>query len=124
MLRQRDQAVNLSTHTPEPSRHFNSIFYDDDDDEESIIPLNEIIFNFRSTIAITRSYRLWSPRTLSSWGVEDLVPIPKESEDTSDSDKECDLPFCDNSVTFSNPLFDANDDFTSSDDESLPEEDV
>ncbi|GJU18279.1 hypothetical protein Tco_1146245 [Tanacetum coccineum] len=46
--------------------------------------------------------------------VEDLVPIPKESEDTSDSDKECDLPFCDNSVTFSNPFFDANDDFTSS----------
>ncbi|GJW25253.1 hypothetical protein Tco_0039064 [Tanacetum coccineum] len=56
--------------------------------------------------------------------VEDLVPIPKESGDTSDSDKECDLPFCDNSVTFSNPLFDTNADFTSSDDESLPEEDV
>ncbi|GJU18282.1 hypothetical protein Tco_1146248 [Tanacetum coccineum] len=45
--------------------------------------------------------------------VEGLVPIPRESEDTSDIDKECDLPFCDNSVTFSNPLFDANDDFTS-----------
>ncbi|GKE91888.1 hypothetical protein Tco_1572983, partial [Tanacetum coccineum] len=42
--------------------------------------------------------------------VEDLVPIPSESEDTSNSDKECDLPFCDNSMTFSNPLFDANDD--------------
>ncbi|GJZ70581.1 hypothetical protein Tco_0634131 [Tanacetum coccineum] len=42
--------------------------------------------------------------------VKDLVPIPSESEDTSDSNKECDLPFCDNSVTFSNPLFDANDD--------------
>ncbi|GKD59840.1 hypothetical protein Tco_1297349 [Tanacetum coccineum] len=55
--------------------------------------------------------------------VEDLVPIPSESEDTSDSDSECNLPFCDNSVAFSNPLFDANDDFTSSDDESLPEED-
>ncbi|GJV18245.1 hypothetical protein Tco_1363568 [Tanacetum coccineum] len=53
--------------------------------------------------------------------VEDLVPIPRESEDTFDSDKECDLPF---SVTFSNPLFDTNDDFTSSDDESLLEEDV
>ncbi|GKE52541.1 hypothetical protein Tco_1487697, partial [Tanacetum coccineum] len=53
--------------------------------------------------------------------VEDLVPIPKESKDTSDSDKECDLPF---SVTFSNPLFNSNDDFTSSDDESFPEKDV
>ncbi|GKB72967.1 reverse transcriptase domain-containing protein [Tanacetum coccineum] len=50
------------------------------------------------------------------YSVEDLVPIPSESEDTSDSDKECDLPF---SVTFSNPLFDSNDDFTSSVDESF-----
>ncbi|GKG31509.1 hypothetical protein Tco_0426459, partial [Tanacetum coccineum] len=56
--------------------------------------------------------------------VEDLVQIPSESEDTFNNDSECVLPFCDNSVTFSNPLFDANDDFTSSDDESLPEEDV
>ncbi|GJU50966.1 hypothetical protein Tco_1220521 [Tanacetum coccineum] len=65
---------------------------------------------------------------------EDLVPIPSESEDTSESDSVCDLPSCDNfspinvyeekSVTFSNPLFDANDDFTSSDDESLSDEDV
>ncbi|GKA75161.1 hypothetical protein Tco_0781539 [Tanacetum coccineum] len=56
--------------------------------------------------------------------VEDLVPIPSESEDTSDNDSECDLPSCDNPVIFSNPLFDSNDAFTSSDDESLPEEDV
>ncbi|GKE09546.1 hypothetical protein Tco_1413097, partial [Tanacetum coccineum] len=54
---------------------------------------------------------------------EDLVPILSESEDTSKSDSVCDLPSCDNfspinvyeekSVTFSNPLFDSNDDFTS-----------
>ncbi|GJR14926.1 hypothetical protein Tco_0797578 [Tanacetum coccineum] len=56
--------------------------------------------------------------------VEDLVPIPSESEDISDNDSKCSLHFCVNSVTFSNPLFDANDDFTSSDDESLHEEDV
>nr|GEV59086.1 reverse transcriptase domain-containing protein [Tanacetum cinerariifolium] len=66
--------------------------------------------------------------------VEDLVPIPSESEDISGSDSECDLPSCDDfspinvlegkSVTFSNPLFDSNDDFTSSDDESLSDEDV
>ncbi|GKD58795.1 hypothetical protein Tco_1296304 [Tanacetum coccineum] len=54
------------------------------------------------------------------FSVENLVPIPRDSEDMIDSDKECDLPFF---VTFYNPLFDANDDFTSSDDESLPEED-
>nr|GEY46617.1 hypothetical protein [Tanacetum cinerariifolium] len=54
--------------------------------------------------------------------VEDLVPISIESEDTSNS--ECDFPFFDNSLTFSNPLFDLNDDFTSSDDESLSDEDA
>ncbi|GJY43294.1 hypothetical protein Tco_0431507 [Tanacetum coccineum] len=64
--------------------------------------------------------------------VEDLIPIPRESEDTSGSDSVCVLPSSDDfspifeekSVTFSNPLFDSNDDFTSSDDESLSDEDV
>ncbi|GJU52528.1 hypothetical protein Tco_1226242 [Tanacetum coccineum] len=66
--------------------------------------------------------------------IEDLVPIPSESEDTSGSDSDCDLPSYDNfspinvyedeSVTFSNPLFDSNDDFTSSDNASLSDEDI
>ncbi|GJY24160.1 hypothetical protein Tco_0397818 [Tanacetum coccineum] len=63
--------------------------------------------------------------------VEDLIPIPRESEDTSGSDSENVLPSSDDfspifeekSMTFSNPLFDSND-FTSSDDESLSDEDV
>ncbi|GKD08548.1 hypothetical protein Tco_1188233, partial [Tanacetum coccineum] len=53
--------------------------------------------------------------------VENVVPILREPKDMFDNDVECDLPF---SVTFSNPLFDSNDDFTSSDDESLLEEDI
>ncbi|GJU84388.1 hypothetical protein Tco_1291934 [Tanacetum coccineum] len=64
--------------------------------------------------------------------VEDLIPIPRESEDTSGSDGESILPSSDDfspifeekSVTFSNPLFDSNNDFSSSDDESLSDEDV
>ncbi|GKC33295.1 hypothetical protein Tco_1040589 [Tanacetum coccineum] len=66
--------------------------------------------------------------------VKDLVPIPSESEDTSESDSDCDSPPCDDFspinvyeekfVTFSNPLFNSNDDFTFSDDESLSNEDV
>ncbi|GJW85812.1 hypothetical protein Tco_0158957 [Tanacetum coccineum] len=56
--------------------------------------------------------------------VENLVPIPSESEDFSDIKSECDVPDCDDSQTtnfstFSNPLFD---DSTSSDDESSHEE--
>nr|GEX88806.1 hypothetical protein [Tanacetum cinerariifolium] len=66
--------------------------------------------------------------------VENLISIPSESDDTSGSDSEYDLPACDDFspiditkgkyVTFSNSLFDSNDDFTSSDDESLSDEDV
>ncbi|GJX53657.1 hypothetical protein Tco_0282026 [Tanacetum coccineum] len=71
---------------------------DDDDDEESSIPLRDII-------------------------ISGLSP---ESEDASDGD--CDLPLCDDSpkihLTFSNPLFDIDDDFTSSDDESFSGEDI
>nr|GEV55205.1 hypothetical protein [Tanacetum cinerariifolium] len=60
--------------------------------------------------------------------VKNLVPIPSEYEVTSDDEREYDVPIKDDSspafTTFSNPLFDYNDDFTSSDDESLSEEDV
>ncbi|GKE54788.1 hypothetical protein Tco_1489944, partial [Tanacetum coccineum] len=56
--------------------------------------------------------------------VEEIVPIPSESEVTSNNDKGCDLPFCDNNMIFSNPLFGFNDDFTSSDDKSFLKEDV
>ncbi|GJU64211.1 hypothetical protein Tco_1246046 [Tanacetum coccineum] len=123
------------------------------DDEESTIPLNEIISQIPPSIAITPVLPTMEPEDSLIMGdedlrtipekesdevikssVEDLVPIPSESEDTSDNDSECDLPFCDdsfpldvlggNSVTFFNPLFDSNDDFTSSDDESFPDEDV
>ncbi|GJY01450.1 hypothetical protein Tco_0359602 [Tanacetum coccineum] len=117
-----EQVANLSTYS---SQRFNSFCYDDDDDydyEKSTIPLNEIISQIPSSIAITPS------------SVEDLVPNPCEYEDTSESDSDCNLPSRDDfssinlpeekSVTFSNPLFDSNDDFTSSDDESLSDEDV
>ncbi|GKA57178.1 hypothetical protein Tco_0756366 [Tanacetum coccineum] len=60
--------------------------------------------------------------------VKDHIPIPSESADLSDGESECDVPVGDESsstfTTFSNPLFDSNDDFTSSDDESLSDEDV
>nr|GEY53817.1 hypothetical protein [Tanacetum cinerariifolium] len=60
--------------------------------------------------------------------VKNLLPIPSEYEVTSDDESECDVPVKDESspvfTTFSNPLFDDNDEFTSSDDESLYNEDV
>nr|GEX75542.1 hypothetical protein [Tanacetum cinerariifolium] len=59
---------------------------------------------------------------------KNLLPISSEYEVTFDDESECDVPVKDESssvfTTFLNPLFDCNDDFTSSDDESLSDEDV
>ncbi|GJW66508.1 reverse transcriptase domain-containing protein, partial [Tanacetum coccineum] len=52
---------------------------------------------------------------LSTFRVEEIVPIPRESEDTSGSDSENVLLSSDDSVTFSNPLFEFNDEYVSSD---------
>nr|GEZ16488.1 hypothetical protein [Tanacetum cinerariifolium] len=52
--------------------------------------------------------------------VENLVTNPSESED----DSECDVPVCDDFTTFSNLLFDTNDDFSSSDDKSFSDEEI
>nr|GFB98994.1 hypothetical protein [Tanacetum cinerariifolium] len=49
--------------------------------------------------------------------VENLVPIPRESE----GENECGVPAC--FTTFSNVLFDADYDFYSSDDQSFFDED-
>ncbi|GJZ63326.1 hypothetical protein Tco_0619747 [Tanacetum coccineum] len=119
----REQVANLSTHTPEPSRRFNFIYDDNDDDEKSTIPLIEIISQIPSSIAITPVLPTMEPEDSLNMGdehlstipekesdkvikssVEDLDPIPSESEDTSDNDNECDLPFCDNTMIFSNPF--------------------
>ncbi|GJW13259.1 hypothetical protein Tco_0017392 [Tanacetum coccineum] len=113
---------------------------DDDDDEESSIPLKDIISELPLSIAITPDFPITDslimedehldtiPETESDEenesSVEDLNLTPSESEDLSDIESECDMPVCDDFMTFSNPLFDSNDDFTSSDDESLSDEDV
>ncbi|GKE16188.1 hypothetical protein Tco_1423765 [Tanacetum coccineum] len=139
-LNQQEQSADVSTHTLEFSQRFN-FFYDDD--EESAIPFKEITSQIPPSIVITPVLPTMEPEDSLIMGdenlstilekeldefikssVEDLVPILSESEDTSDNDSEIDLPFDDNLVTFSNPLFSDNDAFTSSDDESLLEEDV
>ncbi|GJS28804.1 hypothetical protein Tco_0489424 [Tanacetum coccineum] len=107
----REQTANISNHTLKPSRRFNS-FYDDDDYEESSIPLNEIVSQIPPSIAIIPILPTLEPKDSLIMGDEDLCTIPEKE---SDEEK---------SLTFSNPLFDSNDDFTSSDDESLSDKDV
>ncbi|GJY88227.1 hypothetical protein Tco_0502855 [Tanacetum coccineum] len=140
----RNVNEELAEYTNTPSWNFPNSSYDDDDDEESSIPLKDtIISGLPPCVAIT----LDSPKTDSlimedehlstipeiesdefiKSSVENLVPTPSESEDASKG--QCDLPVYDDFpkshlVSFSNPLFDINDDCTSSDDESFSEEDV
>ncbi|GJS98818.1 hypothetical protein Tco_0819988 [Tanacetum coccineum] len=114
-------------------------FYDDDD--EYTIQYREYLEN--SSNAITPDLPTEEPDNSLSMGdehlsiipetesdklikssVENLVPIQSESEDFSDNESECDVPVCDDFTTFSNPLFDSDDDFSFSDDESFSDEDV
>nr|GEW77520.1 ribonuclease H-like domain-containing protein [Tanacetum cinerariifolium] len=123
------------------------VFYDDDDDDEYSIQYREYLENSSNAIApedpdnslsmgdehLSTILKTKSDEVIKS-SVDDLVQILSESEVTSGSDSECILPLYDDfspinvfkekSVTFSNLLFNSNDDFTSSDDESLSDEDV
>nr|GEX47776.1 putative reverse transcriptase domain-containing protein [Tanacetum cinerariifolium] len=121
------------------------IYYDDDDDEESSTPLRDIIISeLPLCIEITPFLSIEEPvdsliikdehldtipateldEVIKS-SVEDLVPIPCESEGISDDT--CDVPFCDNSPPLDvlNDHFeifsDFNDDCTLSDDNSFEE---
>nr|GEX25275.1 hypothetical protein [Tanacetum cinerariifolium] len=119
ILWQREQAANLSINITEPSLRLNSFSYDDDGDydyEERTIPLNDIISQIPSSIVITTSPLVLptkdpedsliigneelntipkkeSDEFIKS-SVEDLVPVPSESDDTSGSDSEYVLPSC------------------------------
>nr|GEY11068.1 hypothetical protein [Tanacetum cinerariifolium] len=138
---QLEQVANLSTY---PLQHFNSFCYDDDDDEESFTPLIDIIISkLPLCIAITPVLYTKEPKdSLIMWdehidiipekesnefiksSVKNLVSIPTESEDLSDIESECYVPICDDFTTFSNLLFDADDNFLSSDNESFSAKDV
>ncbi|GJX69807.1 hypothetical protein Tco_0305534 [Tanacetum coccineum] len=104
-------------------------FYEDDDEEYTIAitpilpteePDNSLSMGDEhlSTIPETESDELIKS------SVENLVPSPSESEDFSDIESECDVPVCDDFTTISNPFFDADDDFSSSNDESFSDEDI
>ncbi|GJZ57967.1 hypothetical protein Tco_0613461, partial [Tanacetum coccineum] len=104
-------------------------FYEDDDEEYTIamtpiLPTEEP----DNSLSMGNKHLSTIPKTESDGliksSVENLVPIPSESEDFSDIESECDVPVCDDFTTFSNLLFDADDDFSSSDDESFSDEDV
>nr|GEU87535.1 hypothetical protein [Tanacetum cinerariifolium] len=120
------------------------IYYDDDDDEESSTPLRDIIISeLPPCIAITPVLSTEEPNDTLIMGdeyldtilekesdefikssVENLVPNPSEFEGLSNIRRECDVLVCDDFTTLYNLLFDADDDFSSSDDKSFFDEDV
>ncbi|GJV67917.1 hypothetical protein Tco_1483426 [Tanacetum coccineum] len=127
------KSTTIITNPFEPTRriyHNHDIFYDGDDDEElfpdEVKRIQKILESMEdehlSTISETESNKLIKS------SVENLVPTPSESEDLSkdlsDIESECNVPVCDDFTTVSNPLFDADNDFSSSDDKSFSNEDV
>ncbi|GJY29084.1 hypothetical protein Tco_0404851 [Tanacetum coccineum] len=121
-LQHLEQVANLSTYH---SQRFKSFCYDDDDDydyEERTIPLNEIDSQIPPSIAITLVLPNEDPEDSLIMRNEELSTIPKKKSDEvimSSAEDLVPIP-----MTFSNPLFDSNDDFTSSDDESLSDGDI
>ncbi|GKC87895.1 hypothetical protein Tco_1148544 [Tanacetum coccineum] len=130
------QSINeeLAEFINHPSWNLPTSSYDDDDDEYSFA--QKYLMTCSTAVTpdspVTDSLIMGDehldiiPETESDEfiksSVEDLVPTPIESEELSDG--ECDMPLCDDSITFSNPLFDANDDSTNSDDESFSKKDT
>ncbi|GJT57949.1 hypothetical protein Tco_0993003 [Tanacetum coccineum] len=95
-------------------------------DEDDSIHLRDIIARIYLRFCCYHIFPYDFGNELRTSNVENLVPIPSESEDFFDNGSNCDVPEYDEIsltfTTFSNPLFDSNDDFTSSDDESLSDE--
>nr|GEZ05838.1 reverse transcriptase domain-containing protein [Tanacetum cinerariifolium] len=74
-----------------------------------------------NTTLVTKLYEV------AESGIKNLVPIPHEYEVTLDDESKSNEPVKDDSLvftTFSNPLFNDRDDFTSNDNESINDEDV
>nr|GEW35032.1 hypothetical protein [Tanacetum cinerariifolium] len=122
MLKKHEQAVNLVVQQKQeeqaaqifsPNWDFSLI----NDDEEHSIQYKEYLE--KSPDVITTVLPIEEPEYSLSMG---------EYEVTSNDESECDVPVKDDSssvfTNFPNPFFDDNDDFTSSDDESLSNEDV
>nr|GFB79420.1 hypothetical protein [Tanacetum cinerariifolium] len=121
-LQQLERVANLSTY---PSKCFNSCCYDDDDEDFAIAvtpslsteePDNSLSMEDEHLDTISEKE---SDEFIKS-SVENLVPNPSEFE------HECkyDVPIFDDFTTFSNLLFDADDNFSSSDDKSFSNEDI
>ncbi|GKG00299.1 hypothetical protein Tco_0301989, partial [Tanacetum coccineum] len=145
IIQKKDEEKRIEEEQATKAQHWKiPVCYDDDDEEERSFPLkNTIIFGLPLCVAITSALLTKEPvdslimedehlDTIPATesdefiksSVENLVQNLSESKDFSDIESECDMHVCDNFTTFLNLLFDANDDFSSSDDKLFFDEDV
>nr|GEY48760.1 hypothetical protein [Tanacetum cinerariifolium] len=117
-LLQLEQWAYLSTH---PSKRLNSFCYDDDDDDEDytlVVTPSLLIKEPDNSLSIGVEHLDTIPATESDEflksSVEDLIPIPSESEGIADH--MCDVPFHDNSPPL-DVSKDQSEDFSKSNDE-------
>nr|GEU91614.1 hypothetical protein [Tanacetum cinerariifolium] len=102
------------------------ICYNDDDDEDCTIAITPILSTKEPDKSLSMGDKhLDTTPTMEldefiKSSVENLVPSPSESE----GEHECYVLACDDFTTLSNLLFDVDDDFTSSDDDSFSDEDI
>ncbi|GKB52867.1 hypothetical protein Tco_0903620 [Tanacetum coccineum] len=102
---------------------------DEDDDKEYTIAITPVLPTMEPDNSLSMGDdNLSTIPEKEEFSVEHLVSIPRESEGISDS--MCDVPFYDNSTPLeaskdhSEILLDSNDDYSSSDDDSLYTEDI
>ncbi|GJU07793.1 hypothetical protein Tco_1124223 [Tanacetum coccineum] len=119
----------LAEYTNTPNWNRPIVYYDDDDDEDYTIAITPVLPTEEpvNSLSMGDEHLDTIPATESDEviksSVEDLVPIPSESEGIPD--KMCDVPFCNNPTPLEaskdqfEDFSDSNDDSTSSDDDSF-----
>nr|GEV35173.1 hypothetical protein [Tanacetum cinerariifolium] len=124
MLKQREQAANLAVQQEQEeqaAQSFTPYF-------TTVLPTEEPEYSLSMGYEHLNTIPKTESDEVTESSAKNLLPIPSEFEVTFDDENKCDVPDKDESssvfTTFSNPFFDNNDDFTSSDDESLSDEDV
>nr|GEX53830.1 hypothetical protein [Tanacetum cinerariifolium] len=109
-----------------PSWDRPTICYNDDDDEDYSIEITPILSTKEPDNSLSMGDEHLDTITATEldefikFSVENLVLNPSESK----GKHECNVPACEDFTTFSNLLFDADDDFSSSEDQSFYDEDI
>ncbi|GJT73886.1 hypothetical protein Tco_1033172 [Tanacetum coccineum] len=118
----------LAEYTNTPNWNRPIVYYDDDDDEDYTIAITPVLPTKEpvNSLSMGDEHLDTIPATESDEviksSVEDLVPIPSESEGIPD--KMCDVPFCNNPTPpeafkeHYETIIDSNNDYSSSDDDS------